>query len=375
MKIVVLGAGRVGNAMARDLHVEGKWNIEVADYSKKALSLVQDEGIKTKYVDLSSIKGIKEAVKNADLVIGALPGFMGFECVKNVISQKKNIVDISFFPEDPMALDAMAKKNGVTCAVDAGIAPGCSNLIAGRMSALLDSIENFVCLVGGLPVERSWPYEYKAPFSPIDVIEEYTRTARLVKNGKVVEMAALTEPELVEFSGIGTLEAFNTDGLRTLLKTIKAKNMSEKTMRYPGHIEKMKVLRETGFFSYEPVKIGGVSIRPIDLTTKLLFPMWSFAEGEPDLTVMKIVVEGTKNGRKIRHTYDLFDTADLDNNVSSMARTTGYTATAVARLIIKGKLKKKGVLPLELIGSDLGSYLFIMSELGKRGVVFEETIN
>jgi len=375
MKIVVLGAGRVGNAMARDLHSEGKWEVEVADYSKKALAVFQENGIKTKCLDLGQRAGIKEAVKNADLVIGALPGFMGFEAVKSVIALKKNIVDISFFPEDPMALDEMAKKNGVTCAVDAGIAPGCSNLIAGRMGELLDSIENFVCLVGGLPVERSWPYEYKAPFSPIDVIEEYTRPARLVKEGRIVELPALSEPEYVEFSGIGTLEAFNTDGLRTLLKTVKAKNMSEKTMRYPGHIDKMKVLRETGFFSYEPVKIGGVSIRPIDLTTKLLFPMWSFSEGEADMTVMKIVVEGKKNGKKIQYTYDLLDWADTENNVSSMARTTGYTATAVARLIIKGGLKKKGVLPLELIGKDLGSYLFIMSELGKRGVVFEESIS
>ncbi len=375
MKIVVLGAGRVGNAMARDLESEGKWNVEVADCSKNALSALQEYGIKTKCLDLGERAGIKEAVKNADLVIGALPGFMGYESVKSVISMKKNIVDISFFPEDPMSLDDLAKKNGVTCLVDAGIAPGCSNLIAGRMSSLLDSIENFVCLVGGLPVERSWPYEYKAPFSPIDVIEEYTRPARLVKDGKVVELPALTEPEYVEFSGIGTLEAFNTDGLRSLLKTIKAKNMSEKTMRYPGHIDKMKVLRETGFFSYEPIKVGSAMIRPIDLTTKLLFPMWSFAEGEADMTVMKVVVEGTRAGKKVRHTFDLLDWADAENNVSSMARTTGYTATAVARLLIKGGIKKKGVLPLELVGKDLGSYLFIMSELGKRGVVFEETID
>jgi len=374
MKIVVLGAGRVGNAMARDLNSEGKWDVEVADLSKKSLAAVQEYGIKTRCIDLGGKAGIKKAVANADLVIGALPGFMGFESVKSVISLKKNIVDISFFPEDPMALDEMAKKNGVTCVVDAGIAPGCSNLIAGRMSALLDSIENFSCLVGGLPVARSWPYEYKAPFSPIDVIEEYIRPARLVRDGRVIELPALTEPEYVEFSGIGTLEAFNTDGLRTLIKTVKARNMAEKTMRYPGHIEKMRILRETGFFSYEPVKAGGTTIRPIDLTTKLLFPMWSFAEGEADMTVMKVVVEGVKKGKKIRYTYDMLDWADSENNVSSMARTTGYTATAVARLFIKGGLKKKGVLPLEMVGKDLESYLFIMSELGKRGVVFEESI-
>lgn len=375
MKMAVLGAGRVGNAIARDISEEGGCDVEVVDFSKRSLGYLEDFGIKTRCLDLSLKAGVRKAIKDKDLVIGALPGFMGYEAVKEVISRKKNMVDISFFPEDPMTLDKLAKKNNVTCVVDAGIAPGCSNLIAGRMSALLDTIESFLCFVGGLPAERTWPYEYKAPFSPIDVIEEYTRTARLVKDGKIVEMKALSEPEQIHFDGIGTLEAFNTDGLRTLLKTVKAKNMAEKTMRYLGHVEKMKILRETGFFSKNPVNIDGHPVRPIDLTSKLLFPLWSFGEGEEDLTVMRIIVKGIKNGRKATYTYDLFDRADKENGVSSMARTTGYTATATARLFLKGKLKQKGVLPLEFIGKKLDNYLFIMSELGKRGVIFKERIN
>jgi saccharopine dehydrogenase-like NADP-dependent oxidoreductase len=347
----------------------------VFDNSQRALDFLKEKGIKTQKIDLSAKSGIEKAVKDADLVIGALPGFMGFQCVKNVISCKKDIVDISFFPEDPFLLDSEAKKNKVTCIVDAGIAPGCSNLIAGRMMQTLDEIDSMMIYVGGLPVERKWPYEYKAPFSPIDVIEEYTRPARLVKNGKVVEMEALSESELLNFNGVGTLEAFNTDGLRTLLKTVKAKNMAEKTLRYLGHIEKMKVLRETGFFSKEKIEINGKEITPLEMTSKLLFPLWSFSEGEEDITVMRIEVKGRINKKNAAYKFELFDKMDTEKGISSMARTTGYTATAMARLIISGRFKEKGVFPPELIGSNIDNYLFVMKELGLRGVVFKETAN
>lgn len=375
MKVVVLGAGRVGNAIARDLNQEEGLTVEVCDFSQKALDFLKEKGIATKKIDLSTKEGIEKAVESAEIVVGALPGFMGFQCVKNVISFKKDIVDISFFPEDPFLLDEEAKKNDVTCVVDAGIAPGCSNLIAGRMVTTLDEIESLIIYVGGLPIERKWPFEYKAPFSPIDVIEEYTRPARLVKNGKIVTMEALSESELVNFNGLGTLEAFNTDGLRTLLKTVKAKNMAEKTLRYLGHIEKIKILRETGFFSKEKIEIDGKEIMPLELTSKLLFPLWSFSEGEEDLTVFRMEVKGKINGKNATYKFELFDKMDLEKGISSMSRTTGYTATAMVRLILYKKFNEKGVFPPELIGKNIDNYLFVMRELGKRGVVFKETIN
>lgn len=375
MKVAVLGAGRVGNAIARDLNEEKGLKVEVFDFSQKALDFLSEKGIQTKKIDLSTKEGISNAVKGADIVVGALPGFMGFQCVKNVISLKKDIVDISFFPEDPFLLEEEAKNNEVTCVVDAGIAPGCSNLIAGRMMTTLDKIDSLMIYVGGLPIERKWPYEYKAPFSPIDVIEEYTRPARLVKNEKIVTMEALSESELIHFNGIGTLEAFNTDGLRTLLNTVKAKNMAEKTLRYLGHIEKIKILRETGLFSKEKIEIDGKEVVPLELTSKLLFPIWSFSEGEEDLTVFRMEVNGKINGKNATYKFELFDKMDLEKGISSMARTTGYTATAMVRLVLNKKFNEKGVFPLELIGKNIDNYLFVMRELGKRGVVFKETVN
>lgn len=372
MNVTVLGGGRVGNAIALDLVKEGNFSVKVVDINEKNLEKLKEKRIKTECVDLSVEDNIKEVIKDSDFVVGALPGFMGFKTLKAIISQKKNVVDISFFEEDPFLLDELAKKHDVCAVVDAGIAPGVSNLIAGRMASSLDSIESFRVYVGGLPVERKWPYEYKAPFSPIDVIEEYIRPARIIRDGKIVELEPLSDSEYVYFPSIGTLEAFNTDGLRTLIKTIKAKNMVEKTIRYIGHIEKIKILKESGFFSKEAIEVDGKSVVPLSLTAKLLFPLWSFSEDEEDITLMRIEVEGKKENRKIKHTFELFDRMDKEEKISSMARTTGYTATAVLRLLARGGFNKKGIVPLEFIGMDFENYLFIMTELAKRGVVFNE---
>ena len=196
--------------------------------------------------------------------------------------------------------------------------------------------------VGGLPEVREWPYDYKAVFSPADVIEEYVRPARYVENGRLVVRPALSDAELINFPGVGTLEAFNTDGLRTLTRTIAAPDMKEKTLRYPGHIEKMAVLRETGFFSQEEIEVGGARVRPLDVTAKLLFPKWKMGPADRDITVMKIVVEGRKDGRDRRYTYDLLDRFDETTGVHSMARTTGYTATVAARMLARGLYRRQG---------------------------------
>ncbi|HFE52253.1 MAG TPA: saccharopine dehydrogenase, partial [Bacteroidetes bacterium] len=283
-------------------------------------------------------------------------------------------VDISFFPEDPFALDGLAREKGATTVVDCGVAPGASNLLVGHVAALLDSVSEVSIFVGGLPVQRFWPFEYRAPFSPVDVIEEYTRPARLVENGKVVVKPALSELEQLDFAGIGTLEAFNTDGLRTLLRTVKAKNMREKTLRYPGHAEKIRLLRDSGFFSREEVKVGQTSVRPLDLTARLLFDQWRFREGEEDLTVMRVQVEGTKGGRKYRYRYDLLDRYDPQTGLSSMARTTGFTASVTVRLLLEGKFSEPGIVPPEFLGRDEAAFRFILDELRKRNVQYREQI-
>ncbi|MBN1154056.1 saccharopine dehydrogenase NADP-binding domain-containing protein [candidate division KSB1 bacterium] len=367
-KITVLGAGLIGKAIAIDLC--GEYDVTAVDIraeNLKQINLYHNiEGI---HADLSKPKTIEHVIADADLVIGAVPGHMGFKTLKCIINSGKNVVDISFFNEDPFKLDTLAKEKGVTAAVDCGLAPGMSNLLLGYHNKRME-IENFECYVGGLPTERVWPYEYKAPFSPIDVIEEYTRPARIVEHGQVITKPAMSHPELIDFEGIGTLEAFLTDGLRTLIRTMKIPYMKEKTLRYPGHINIMRALRESGFFSKEPIDLHGTVVRPLEVTTKLLFPLWQLKPDEHEFTVMRLIIEGKEKNKPKKYVYNLIDRYEEKHEMSSMARTTGYPCIAIARLVIEGKLKHPGICPPELIAEKDNCYTFIMDYLGKKGISY-----
>lgn len=369
--VIVLGAGRVGGAMARDLAPE--FRVTVADKSPVALARLQAFGLAIRQADLATAEGVKGAIADADIVVGAVPGFMGFATAKAVLEAGKTLVDISFFDEDCFQLDELAKARGLTAIVDCGVAPGCGNIILGDMARQWDQVTRFECLVGGLPVVREWPFEYKAGFSPIDVIEEYTRPARYVKDGKMVTRPALSEPELMEFDRVGPLEAFNTDGLRSILRTFPdVPDMKEKTLRYPGHIELMRVFRETGLFSKTPIQVNGQAVVPLDLTSTLLFPKWTYSEDEADLTLMRITVEGLKAGRPVKRVVDLLDYYDPATKTTSMARTTGYTCTAVVRLVAAGRFTRPGLCPPEFIGRQEGAWDFIRARLAERNVVYRE---
>ena len=229
-------------------------------------------------------------------------------------------------------------------------------------------ITNYECLVGGLPEKREWPYEYQAVFSPIDVIEEYIRPARFVQNSSIIIKEALSDTELVEFDEIGTLESWNSDGLRTLIDTMKhVPNMIEKTLRYPGCVEYLKVLRESGFFSYNEIEINGMKIKPIDVTSKLLFPKWEMKDGDKDFTVMRIRITGEENNTQICYEYNLLDR--YNDGVNSMSRTTGYTCTAVANLVLNRKYKEIGISPPEYLGEH---FEFVKDYLEERGVIYKK---
>ncbi len=348
-KIIVLGAGMVGRAIAIDL--AKKYNVVSADICEESLKKLEKiENIETILSDLSEKENIKNLIKDADIVVSAVPGFMGFETLKTIIESSKDVVDIAFFTEDALQLDKLAKKHNVTAIMDCGVAPGMSNAILGYHNAKM-KVEDFEFYVGGLPQIRTLPFQYKAPFSPIDVIEEYTRPARFVENGKTVVKPALSDTELIEFKDIGTLEAFNTDGLRSLIKTMDIPNMKEKTLRYPGYIDQIKLLRNYGFFQTEEVQIEGKKIRPIDLTSKLLISKWKLEDDEPELTVMKVIVSGIEDNKKVKYTYDLFDKFDTVTQTSSMARTTGYSCTSAVELVLSSDFAGKGLFPPEFLGA------------------------
>jgi lysine 6-dehydrogenase len=366
-KIIVLGCGLVGKSIAEDLARE--FETSVADLETISFDSLKKSGIRTIKADLSDHAEIESLVAGFDLVIGALPGHLGFKTLETVIKTGKNIVDISFMPQDFLKLNDLAKIMGVTAVADCGVAPGMSNIILGYHYSRM-KIDSFKCYVGGLPLVREWPYQYKAVFSPIDVIEEYTRAARFLENGKLITKEALSDIEIVDFGRAGKLEAWNSDGLRSLLITMPVSNMIEKTLRFPGTTEYIKVLRETGFFSYDEIEINKIKIRPIDLTAKLLFPLWKMKQGEGDLTVMKIIIRGEENGKSREYIYDLYDEYDNRTGTLSMARTTGYTCTAVSNLILREDFKCPGVNPPEYVGSDEKNFRFIIEYLRKRNVIY-----
>ncbi|MEJ2482206.1 MAG: saccharopine dehydrogenase C-terminal domain-containing protein [Gemmatimonadota bacterium] len=375
MRVTVFGAGLIGGPMAVDLAAGGEFDVTVADIDDRALLALSGSGhpLDLRAVDLTDPAATGELAEQSDLVLNALPGFLGFETLKRILETGRDVVDIAFFPEDPFALDTLALENDATAIVDCGVAPGMSNLLVGHLDARLDMTDRVLIYVGGLPAVREWPFEYRAVFSPVDVIEEYTRPARFVENGRRVTREALSDPELLDFEGVGTLEAFNTDGLRTLASTIDAPDMKEKTLRYPGHIEKMAVFRATGLFDTGEIEVSGTRIRPRDVTAKLLFPMWKLKPGEADLTVMQVIVEGRDDRGRVLHRYDLLDRYDPATDTHSMARTTGYTATMAIRLLAAGLYRRKGISPLEFVGRDENCVNFILAGLAERGVVYRHS--
>jgi len=372
-QIIVLGGGLVGSAIAQDLAADSVFSVTVADRASEPLEFLAAQGIATVERDLSESATIRDLVEPFDLVVGAVPGFMGFAMLGAVIEAEKDIVDISFFPEDPFRLDALAKQRNVTAIVDCGLAPGLGNILMGRHDTMMDKVDTFLCYVGGLPVVRRKPYEYAVVFSPVDVIEEYTRPARYMEGGILVTKPALSDVELLDFEGVGTLEAFNSDGLRTLAKTMSAPNMKEKTMRYPGHADLIRIFRDTGFFSQEEIEVRGKPVRPLDVTTKLLFPAWKRKQGEEDMSIMRVIIVGKDKGKHVRHTYDLIDRYDKVKDVTSMARTTGYTCAGVVRLVASGMFTRKGICPPEYIGVEARAFDSLLAGLAERGIAFHST--
>ena len=376
-KAVVLGAGLVGSVMAADLAEDEAFEVTLADLRPEALRRAQAataNRLSTCEVDLSDPARVRETVAPFDIVLGALPSTIGYQSLRAVIEAGKSYCDISFMSEDALELDEQARSRGVTAVVDCGVAPGLSNMIAGHGAAQLDRCERIEMYVGGLPRRPQEPFYYKAAFSPADVIEEYTRPARLVEGGRTVVREALSEVEPIEFAGIGTLEAFNTDGLRTLIRTLDVPFMKEKTLRHPGHAALMRVFRDTGLFGRDPIAAGGSTVRPLDVTSALLFPKWSYEKGEEDMTALRVIVEGVRDGVKERRTWEMVDTYDRATGTSSMARTTAFPCAAVARLIAAGTLARPGVIAPERIGQEPGLLPRVLEALERRGVRVQERV-
>jgi len=348
-----IGGGMIGKIMALD--ISKRHELHLADLNENVLRNIKktNPSIITKHIDANDLNKLEEFIAPADIVLLSVPGYLGYNLLENIISLKKNILDISFSPNDPIKLDEYAKKNNVTVVFDSGLAPGIPNFLLGSLD-FSEEIKEFNYFVGGLPKNPLPPYNYKAPFSPIDVLEEYTRPARVIENGELIIKPALSEVEKKYYSQSGLLEAFNTDGLRSLLTTMShIPNMFEKTLRYPGHAKLINNELETG------------KINPSD-TKNLneLFDKWKLDPFETEFTILDINIKTKSNN----YNFFLYDETDLKNNNTSMSRTTGLTASATIDIIIDGMFNEKGVFPPEVLGSFPGVFDSIKTHLKRKGV-------
>ena len=357
-KVFQIGAGLIGKTMAIDLSKDH--DLHLADFDVDNLRRVKsiNPQIKVENLNIKNKFDLINFIQPADIVLLAVPGFLGFQTLKTILECKKNVVDISFSPENLSQLSDVAIENNVTAIYDAGVAPGLPNYLIGYYNNKIN-IKNFTYYVGGLPLNPEPPFNYKAPFSPIDVIEEYTRPARMMVNKKVMVKPAMSDLEIIEFEKVGKLEAFNTDGLRSLIETMKhIPNMKEKTLRYPGHIALIQEYFNKGMFSKNNIK----------RTSDELFKTWKLGDEEKEFTFLKIIFESDTDIIK----YLLYDEYDTVNKNSSMARTTGFTATASINLLLNNFFTKKGVFPPEVIGANKSCVDFITSYLKDRGVLLKK---
>lgn len=370
MKALVVGCGKVGSEIVRDLAREkAVTKVIAADANPTNLTPLKPYAkvatIKATLADQDVLHNLMDEV---DVVCGALPGRIGFELIKTAVEASKNIVDISYTAKDPLRLHSRARANHCTVIPQCGVAPGLSNMCVGDASAKLDKMTKVRVYVGGLPQQPVPPLNYRVVFSLDDVINEYTRPVHIIQNGSQETVEALSGLGEMNFPGVGRLEYFLTDGLGTLTASYpNVREMRELTMRYPGHATIMNTLRTLGLFSTEIVKVNGTTIQPRKLTVELLRA--GFSSGTPeDLLALRVEVEGTAKGRRVMIRYRLLDHYNKRHHVTAMARATAYPCTSVALLLGRGMIKEKGVITPEKIAQDPRLFGQIQTRLSAHGV-------
>jgi saccharopine dehydrogenase-like NADP-dependent oxidoreductase len=375
MRILVLGCGNIGSVAAADLVDNSDHEIVVADNDLKRAEILAERlgrSVSAMKLDVSDRRDMMRWLKNFDIVLGFLPGKLVYNFVESCIEAGRDLVDVSFMSENPLTLNDKASAAGVVIVPDCGLAPGISNILVGNAIRGFDHVDSVHIMVGGIPEKPIPPLEYVITWSPESLIDEYTRKARIVRDGKRVDAEVLSELESIDFPGVGRLEAFLTDGLRTLLDTLKdVPDMWEKTLRYPGHAAKISTLKDLGFFEEEKVTFENLRFSPRRLTVKLLTDKLVRPD-ICDIVAMRVDVTGVKNGKRSSHVYHLLDRCDTKSGITAMARTTAYPASIVAKLLAEKAFKTTGVIPPEKLGMDDEVFRRFFSELRARGITISE---
>src|SRR5438445_1527192 len=377
MKVLVVGCGKVGSEIARDLAGSDEVDSVVAmDASSQNLELLR-KGVRRKLqtvkLSMSQKTRFRNLLEKVDLVCGALPGRLGFDLMTETVKAGRDTVDISYTPRDAFLLQRKAKEAGCRVVPQCGVAPCFTNMCLGAASRRLEKMTAVKIFVGGLPEKPEPPLNYRIVFSLEDVVNEYSRPVQVIEDGKRKKVDALSGRGHVGFPGVGKLEYFLTDGLGSLPRSFpKTREMHEFTLRYPGHADMMSTLRVLGFFERNRVKIGGVEVEPRQLSIELL--RGAMSQGSPeDFLALRVEVKGLSRGKRVHLRYQLLDHYNRRSGVSAMARTTAYPCSSVALLMGRGKIKETGIITPERIARDERLFQSILGRLAERGVKMKMT--
>ena len=379
MRMLVLGgAGKQGSACAYDLLANTDHDVVIADLAVDTLAPFLQPYLGTRLttvqVDASDPQGMRNAMAGAAAVMSAFPYYHNLEMAAAAVEQGAHFCDLGGNTDivlQQKELHQRARERGVSVVPDCGLAPGMVNILAAHGIRQMDTVRSVRIKVGGLPQHPQPPLGYQIVYSLEGVLDYYTTLSWVLRDGKPLQVTALSELEELDFPGVGTLEAFHTaGGLSTMAQTYEGKipTMEYKTLRYPGHARTMEAIRELGMLSQEPVEVKGASVRPRDVFIATAGPLLKKdPRTSPDLVALRVEVEGEKDGDDLLLRWDLLDRYDPATGITAMMRTTGYSLAITGALQAAGEVEPGVWTPDEAIPG--AAYI---DALARRNVIIYE---
>lgn len=381
-KFLVLGAGKMGVALARDLISSSPKNwvtlVDVnSDHLKKAQNFIRSERLITLQRNVEDSAQMDELFQGHDVAVAALLHKHSLMALEAAVRNGVHLVDVvGEKPLERLAYGNKAEEKNITVIPGCGLAPGIDNICVGRGVRLLEETERAIIYVGGNPLKPKPPLKYNVLYAAESLLSFYQRKAFVLRKGRVKEVEPLSGIETVSFPPpFLNMECFYTDGLSSLLYSMKGKikkELAEKTVRYPGHARVVKMLKRCGFFSREPIQVGKQKVIPLEFTAAFLESKYALGE-EGDVTLMRVEVSGKKSGESRTHVFELLDFYDPETRTTSMARSTAFPASIAAQMIASGEISQRGVVfPEDVFQGSL--FKPFVRELKKRGIAIKHRV-
>lgn len=374
MKILVLGAGRMGLGVAFDLVRSLDVNtVTLADLdierARAVSSTIKSDKLEPAHVDVIDGSQVAALMRGHDAVVSCVVYHHNLRLARAAVEAEVNFCDLggnNTVVAEELGLDEPARRAGINIIPDCGLAPGMVSILVAHGAERFESLESIRIRVGGLPQNPRPPLNYQLTFSVEGLINEYVERARLIRQGRLLEVDSLTEVERLEFpEPYGEMEAFHTSGGSSTLPESflgRVEELDYKTIRYPGHCERFKLLVDLGLASSNEIEVDGVRMSPRRVLGEMLTR--ALPSDEPDVVLVRVEFRGVADGKPLEHRYQIIDTFDESTGLSAMMRTTAFPASIIAQMMARGETKAKGAIPQErAIQPDK-----FLSELAKRNI-------